>query len=257
MHQQHIIRVQAIGMAIVLALGVAVSLITSSVVASRAYQRRGEQATSSRKELTVKGSARLPVTSDLGTWMIRVSGDGADLASAYQVLESSTERVRNFLAECGFAQQDIALSAIAAATHYARDKDGRETRDVASHTLERTFSVTSTNVARIAAAAGEVTQLLRENVRVQSSPPEFTYTRVADLKVQILGEAAKDARLRAEEIASKAGCTVAEVRSALMGVIQITRPSSTEVSGYGLYDTSTIDKDISVVVTVTFGISGI
>jgi hypothetical protein len=37
-------------------------------------------------------------------------------------------------------------------------------------------------------------------------------------------------------------------------VIQITRPHSTQVSSYGIYDTSTIDKEISVVVTVTFAV---
>jgi uncharacterized protein len=255
MERRHIIRVQAIGLAIVLTLGIAVSLITSSVVASRAYQRRGEQAARDRQELTVKGSARLPVKSDMGTWSIRVSGDGVDLASAYQILESATIRVREFLAQQGFGDSEIALSAIAAATHYQRDKDGRETRDIAGHTLERWFTVSSSNVGRIATAAGEVTQLLRDNVRVQSSAPQFTYTKVADIKVQILGEASKDARMRADEIAAKAGCKVEEVRNAQMGVIQITRPNSTDVTSYGAYDTSTIDKDISVVVTVTFGIS--
>jgi hypothetical protein len=39
-----------------------------------------------------------------------------------------------------------------------------------------------------------------------------------------------------------------------MGVLQITQPNSTEVAGYGLYDTSTIDKDVTAVVTVTFGV---
>jgi hypothetical protein len=244
----------AIGIAVVLALGAAISLITSSVVASRAYTARAEQAAKSRQELTVKGSARMPVTSDLGTWSIRVSGEGADLAGAYAVLEAATTRVREFLLQQGFETSEIGLSAIATETHYQRDKEGRPTRDVAGYTLERSVGVGSANVARVAKAAGEVTQLLRENVRVQSSPPQYTYTKVADLKVQILGEASKDARTRAEEIASNAGCRVGEVRNAQMGVIQITRPNSTEVSGYGLYDTSTIDKDISVVVTVTFGV---
>ncbi|HRI54143.1 MAG TPA: SIMPL domain-containing protein, partial [Pseudomonadota bacterium] len=71
---------------------------------------------------------------------------------------------------------------------------------------------------------------------------------------QILGEATKDARTRADEIAANSGCSIGEVRQAQMGVIQITQPDSTEVSGYGRYDTSTIDKDVSVVVSLTLGI---
>jgi len=72
--------------------------------------------------------------------------------------------------------------------------------------------------------------------------------------IKLLGEASQDARKRADEIVKNAGGSVGEVRSAQMGVLQITEPNSTEVSGTGRYDTSTIEKDISAVVTVTFGV---
>jgi len=74
------------------------------------------------------------------------------------------------------------------------------------------------------------------------------------LKIDLMGSASKDARARADEIAKNAGCRVAEVRSAHMGVLQITRPFSTEVSGYGVHDTGTIDKDVQAVVTASFRI---
>lgn len=53
---------------------------------------------------------------------------------------------------------------------------------------------------------------------------------------------------------SAAGCGVAEVQSVRMGVLQITRPYSTDASDYGVYDTSAIDKDVQAVVTATFRI---
>lgn len=251
---EHIVKVQAFSAAAVIALGVAVSAITSTLVVSKAYKSRGEQASRAQQEMTVKGSARTGVISDLGVWSINISGEGADLQQAYSVLEFGADRVQAFLVEQGFAENEINLSAIDTSTHRVRDRDGRETQQIAGFTLRRTFTVTSTNVAQLARAAGEVTRLLQENIRVASSAPEYTYTKVGDLKVEILGEASKDARARATQIAGNAGCRVGEVRRANMGVIQITRPNSTEVSGYGIYDTSTIEKDISVVVTVTFAV---
>ena len=71
----------------------------------------------------------------------------------------------------------------------------------------------------------------------------------------ILGDASKDARARADEVARNAGSTVGEVRSAHMSPLQIVRPNSTDVSGEGRYDTATIDKDVYAVVTLTFAIS--
>ena len=131
---------------------------------------------------------------------------------------------------------------------------GRETREVSGYTLEQGFTTTSPAVDRAYKAATEVTSLIKEGIHISSARPNYYYSKVADLKVQILGEASKDARTRADEIARNAGGRVAGVRSAQMGVVQITRPNSTDVSGYGLYDTSTIDKDVSVVVTLTFAV---
>jgi len=39
-----------------------------------------------------------------------------------------------------------------------------------------------------------------------------------------------------------------------VGVFQITSPNSTQVSDYGVYDTSTLNKDVTAVVNVTFAL---
>ena len=69
-----------------------------------------------------------------------------------------------------------------------------------------------------------------------------------------IGEASKDARVRADQIAMHTGCRVTGVRNARMGVLQITRPFSTEVSDSGMNDTSSIEKDVMSVVTLTLGV---
>ena len=121
--------------------------------------------------------------------------------------------------------------------------------------MHQTISVGTSNVENIAEAAGEVTDLLREGIFVSGGKPSYTYSGVSDAKVQIIAQAAANARTRAEEITKKAGGNITEIKDIRQGVIQITTPNSTQVSSYGINDTSTIMKDISVVVTVEFGIS--
>ena len=70
----------------------------------------------------------------------------------------------------------------------------------------------------------------------------------------MMGEATKDARARAEVIAEAAGSNVGSVRSAATGVVQITPRFSTEVSDYGMNDVTSIEKDITTVVKVTFAL---
>jgi uncharacterized protein len=251
---EHTVRVKLLGTAAVLALGIGASIVTSTIVVSRSIEQRSKIQARGAQSIGVKGSARQRVVSDMGVWDISVSGDAPTLQQAYAVLEDGVTRVQKYLGEAGFAPGEVELSAIDTETHYKRDAKGEPTREVGGYTLKRMFTIATPSVQRVQKAAGDVTTLLKEGVRVSSAQPKYSYAKLADLKVQILGDAAKDARTRAEEIVKNTGGRIGAVKDVQMGVMQITRPNSTDVAGYGLYDTTTIEKDITAVVTVTFGV---
>ncbi len=70
----------------------------------------------------------------------------------------------------------------------------------------------------------------------------------------MLVKATRDARQRAKAIAWEAGAGISAISNAETGSLQITAPNSTETSDTGSYDTRTIDKDITAVMAVTFGV---
>ncbi len=240
--------------AVVVLIAAFASFLTSTVVAARAYVERGAQVTRGEQTIVVKGSTRKRIRSDHAVWRIAVYGEAQELTEAFSILDDGVAKVRAFLEERGFTPQQIGLGSIDTTTHYIRDKKIAQTRQVESYVLDRTIFVITGDVDRVLVAAGEVTQLIENGVRVVSCAPEYHFKGLADLKIELMAEASADARARAEKIAQAAGCKVAEVRSARMGVLQITQPYSTDVSDYGIHDTSTIDKDITAVVTVTFRI---
>ena len=250
------VRVQLAAGGVVLALGIGASVITSTVVASRAYERRGQQAQAAGGELFVKGSARQRVRSDQADWTVMVKGEGATLAGAYQTIEAAEAKVRASLAAAGFSPAEIDAGAVAAETKYAREKDGKATNAIESYELSRAFRISTDKVEKVAAASGDITKLLKDNVQVVSWSPRFTYTKLPDLRVALTGEAAKDARARADELAGKSGCEIVAVRSVQTGPIQVTEPNSTDATSVGTYDTSTIDKDVWMSVSATFGVQG-
>lgn len=248
------VRLHLASAALVVTLGLIVSLITSTAIASRAYRDRGREATRDQQTITVKGSTRQQITSDNAVWTIAVGGRGKTLPEAYESLAVGSDRVRAFLRDAGFTDPQIGEAAIDTTTHYARDQEGNATREISEYTLERRFVVTTPDVHRVHQSAGRVTELIREGVQLYSRPPQYYYTDLAQLRVDLMAAASADARARAENIATSTGCRLGVLRNAQMGVIQITEPLSTEVSSYGLYDTSTIEKDVRAIVTATFGI---
>jgi hypothetical protein len=83
---------------------------------------------------------------------------------------------------------------------------------------------------------------------------EYIYTKAAEAKVSLLAEATGDARARATQIASQGGRTIGGLRSARMGVFQITARNSVETSSEGVNDISSLDKTITAVVSATFSL---
>jgi hypothetical protein len=113
--------------------------------------------------------------------------------------------------------------------------------------------VRSTDVPRIEKASREVTSLLEEGVSITSAAPEYFYTRLGELKVEMLAAADKDARARADNILKNTGgAKVGSLVSADMGIININPANSTDTSEDGNNDHTSLEKDIITIVHASF-----
>lgn len=232
------------------AAALAVGLVISSLILGWSY--RGSK--KADEAITVTGSAKRRITSDLVVWSAGVSAQSPQLADSYKKLTDDIPRIKQYLIGKGIAEDQMTVSSITTTTLKGRDSSGNETSEITGYSLSQQIEVRSADVAKIAQVAREATELINQGILVESSAPRYYYTKIGDLKVEMLGEAAKDAKERAEKIASSTGNSIGSVRSARMGVLQITAADSTDVSDYGVYDTSTIDKDMTAVVNVSFAV---
>lgn len=205
--------------------------------------------------ITVTGSAKRRISSDLVVWTAGVSAQAPQLADSYAQLSGSIPKIKQYLLSKGIPEEQMTVSSITTTTVKRRDSDGNETAEITGYSLSQQIEVRSNDVAKIAQIAREATELINQGILIESSAPKYYYTKMGDLKVEMLGEAAKDAKERAEKIASSTGNSIGSVRSAKMGVLQITAADSTDVSDYGVYDTSTIEKDMTAVVNVSFAVN--
>jgi hypothetical protein len=231
-------------------VALAIGLIISSLIFGWFYSKskKGDEA------ITVTGSAKRRISSDLVVWSAGVSTQAPVLADAYRQLSDNIPKIKEYLLSKGIPENQMTVSAITTTTLKARDQDGNETSEITGYALSQQIEVRSNDVQRIAQVARESTELINQGILVESRAPQYYYTQIGDLKIEMLGEAAKDAKERAERIAASTGNSIGSVRSARMGVLQITAADSTDVSDYGVYDTSTIEKDMTAVVNVSFAV---
>ena len=204
--------------------------------------------------VTVKGFAQRGVKSDLAIWTGTVTARSREMPAAYREIEADLARVLAFLAESGVPREQISVSPVSIQTRFRQGQQGYFTNEVELYELSQTLTLASKDVARVETVSKEVTGLIRDGVELSSFAPGFHYTTLDDLKIEMLGAAAADARLRASEIAEKTGAELGDLSWATQGVFQITPAHSTEISGEGMYDTSSIEKTVRAVVTVSFGL---
>ncbi len=156
-----------------------------------------------------------------------------------------------FLKGRGVAAEELQLEAVKSEREDIRDPRTGDLR-ATIWTTRQTIQIRSTAVDKIATISREIGELIGQGVPLTINAPAFTYTKLADKRVDMLAKATRDARRRALAIAAEAGARVGPVTKVDTGIFQITGPNSTETSDSGSYDTRTIDKDITAVMAVTF-----
>lgn len=225
-----------------LALAVAVvlgALFVSSAV--KAVKR-------SRDTIVVTGSAKRPITADLVTWHLSVSSADTDPAVASRVLRINGDKVRRFLHDAGLQVKEPPI-----ATEQTTEKQGGVR--VAVYTLTQDFDVTTKEIDKAEAAAGKVSTLFEQGIAVSANPLQYVSTQLGQARIEALKQATADAKRRAQTLVEGLGGHLGAARRADVGVFQITPRNSTDVSDYGINDTSSREKDVTAVVTVTFGLS--
>lgn len=226
-----------------------VALVISSVVAAEAVRglQRGNQV------MRVTGSARRAITSDYIVWQFRVESQDPSLQTAYRQVTTYTERIRRFLQQEGVPEEEVVFAALEN-TPLQENINGRDTGRILAYRLVQRVKVSSAAVDKITALVNRANSLINEGIPIIADPPQYLYRDLAKLRVEMVAEAVRDAQNRAQSIARATGSRVGRVRNVDTGVFQITSRYSTEVSDYGIYDTSSKEKDITAVVSVSFGL---
>ena len=228
-----------------LAIGVAV-VLTARIFAGTIHDARHI-----RDTISVTGSARKPISSDLVRWSVSVSTEAPHAGPAARRLRRQAAEVRTFLVHEGIPAAAIAPAVV---TSEKEVEQLPHHRRKISYRVSQELDVSTRKIDVVEAAATGVGTLLERGIDVSAAPLEYISTELTDAKLDALGAATEDARRRAEILVKGLGGKLGPMRSTSLGVYQITPRDSTNVSNYGINDTSSREKDVTAVVSATFAV---
>ena len=208
----------------------------------------------SKDEITVTGSASEIVTSDSGVWRFQIRTDGLTRNDAYKALTSQKPVVLEFLKNNGIKDTEIEFLGINNYARYKTGPNGISTQEINGYTYEQVVKINTNDVQLIKKLHLEIPSLVEKGIVINSYEPNYMYSGLADKKAELLQKATADAKFRAKEMLKATNNRVGRIRTVKMGVFQITPPDSNEVSDWGINDTSSIEKKITAVSNVVFGI---
>jgi len=216
------------------------------------------------RTINVVGSAKKRIVSDLIEWSATVQATNVDRTEAYKSLRDGREKTVAFLVGQGVKAEEIQPQSTTfedvwdTSEEYkmfpgAKEAVKVEKKTFSHYAVSEVIIVRSTDVQRVEKASREVTSLLEQGISITSSAPSYFYTRLGELKVEMLAAAGKDARARADNILkSTGGASIKRMIDANMGIININPANSTETSAEGNNDRSSYEKDIITIVRAEF-----
>ncbi|SFC43156.1 hypothetical protein SAMN04487907_104163 [Zunongwangia mangrovi] len=207
--------------------------------------------------ISVTGAGSENFTSDLIVWEGRFSQMSENLETAYNHLNQDKNTVKDYLIEKGIKEENIVFNSVQ--TNEQREQKYQNGNYVGSifkgYQLSQSVKIESNDVELIENVSREITELLNKGVQFNSTPPRYYYTKLADLKIEMISKATEDARVRAEKIAENSGGILGDLKSANMGVFQITGQNSGEdYSWSGAYNTADKRKTASITMRLEYEI---
>ena len=99
--------------------------------------------------------------------------------------------------------------------------------------LKQNLKIESSEVSKIEDLSRDITTLIDSGIEIQSGAPYYFYSKLSDLKIDMIAEATKDADIRAQKIADNASTKLGKLINGQMGVFQIVAKNSTEKYSWG------------------------
>jgi hypothetical protein len=225
---------------------IGLSLIVSAGIISRTFL----DVKNLDNVISVSGSAKQKVIADSARWTGNFSRIATkdSLKDGYNQMKSDEKTVSDFLISQGF-KDAFEISPVFMNEIYKNDQNAPR-----EYNLTQNIEIKSDDVNKMKELAKNSDQLASKGIIFSANSVEYYYSKLPELRISLLPEAIKDAKQRADIISASSGKSVDSVKSVSMGVVQVMPVGAVEISDYGSYDTSGIEKEVMITVKTIFSL---
>jgi hypothetical protein len=230
-------------------LGVAISLglVYSSFIVTKCLERL-------QGKIDIKGYAEFKTTADYASWKVGIVSRNSDLSKAYTLLEENKNILKKFLKESNINESSIETIPIIKESTGDQYSYSQKNEEPNSFKLTQHFVIKTKELEKVKDISLKINKLMEDGIELSNQTPEYLIDtkKLEQIKKDLLISATKNAKERAQQLASAGGIDIGRLMSSRQGVFQITGINSTDVSDYGVYDTSSIEKVVKLVVSLSY-----
>lgn len=204
-----------LGISMIIGLGVLGYFLRDAAISFKEYERT----------VTVRGLSEQEHIADIVVWPIQYTAAGNDLQEVYASLEENGNKVREFLESHGLSEDEVSMDSPLVTDRSAQRYGGDESarfRYVGSQVV----TVYSEQVEEVRRMKKEVGELGSQGVAISGGDYEFRteylYTKLNDIKPQMIEEATIEARKVAQKFAEDSGSELGKIKTASQGLFSIT-----------------------------------
>lgn len=205
--------------------------------------------------INVTGNAKKDFESDIVKWSASFSRKSMDLSAASEQLKRDRDLVRQFLEQQGINPSEILFNAVNINREFSYQTDGQGNRSniFTGYNLLQNVSVESKDLGKVDNASREISTLISQGIELSSNSPSYYYSKLEDLKLELISQASENAKQRASNIATEAGSSLGDLMKAELGVFQITGQNDNEEYSYGgAFNTTARNKTANITVRASY-----
>lgn len=196
------------------------------------------------RSVSVRGLAEREVDADLAVWNMSFSMGENSLESMQKSILEKTEVIKKYLIKHGLEESDFTVKP-AAITDNSLNSYMDQTKITYKFVAQQTILVRSGKIEAVKSAYADSLELVSAGIAVNQdydSKVSYEFTKLNDIKPEMIAEATKNARTAAEQFAHDSNSKVGKIKKATQGLFTI------EDAAVGLED----KKSVRVVNTVEY-----